>query len=162
MVKLVVLAAALVIAGCNSREIQLDPKFLPLTSVREVSDNTPILKAGFVATVYSTSYTKSLRELVDAYPVGSVGWDALFFHERMHAIREYADPLFLVKYATDPAFRWQEEKLGYREEIRYLRDNGGFGWNDVIVYSKALSTGYAGMVTWEEAEDWIHEVLQER
>lgn len=152
--------SALLLGGCNARTIKLDAKFFPLATLQEVSDGTPVIQAGTVSTIYSTSYTKSVKDLVDAYPVGSVEWDALFFHEQQHAIREFQYPLFLYEYATALWFRWEEEKVGYSAEIRYLRAHGRA--IDVDWYAQVLSGDiYGHMTSLEEATAWVKSLLSD-
>lgn len=151
------LLALVLLAGCNGLEVRLDPKFAPLTHLREVSDDMPLLGDGFVVTVYDTAYTKSIRDLLARNPVGSVEWDALFLHEQQHSIREYQDPLFFFKYATSPSFRWEEEKIGWAAGLRHLVKNGR--QVDVKACARSLATGYKGMVSEEDAEAWVRSVV---
>lgn len=155
-----VLVALLTLAGCNSREVKLDEKFLPLRTVEEVTDKLPILPQGLVTTIYSHSYTNDLTGLVRDRPVGSVSWDALFFHEREHALHEFADPTLLARYVTDSTARWAEESAAYRVEIKYLLAHG-VGVN-VDGYVRAMTDpAYGGMVSAEDARAFVLKVVSE-
>jgi|SRR5579859_1685271 len=146
-------ALAIGLSGCIVHSIQLDAKFAPLTSVEEPKDASLVIAPGMVTTIYSTSYTASVASLTAAYPVGSVEWDALFFHEQVHAQRELENPAFLFEYAVDSDFRWSEERLGYAVEIRYLLAHGL--QPDLNAYATVLSTAYQGMVSYDVALAWL-------
>jgi len=148
------LVVLIALAGCVSHHVDLDPKFSPLTRLDEPVDASLVLKPLMVTTIYGTSYTASVASLSQAYGgVGSVPWDALFFHEQVHAKREFANPEFLVRYVAERSFRWHEEQLGYEVEITYLRAHG---WQvDLAGYATTLSSAYDGMVSYNDALAWL-------
>lgn len=146
-----VLAVLLVELGaCGpSSHYPLDPKFSPLREVVQV----PSIRPGVVSTVYAESWTRSIQDLLDSYAPGSVEWDALFFHERVHSVREFDNRAYLDQYAVDAGFRWQEEQLGYATEIRYRLEHGvaiNPAW-----YASVLSSNYQGMVSYQVALAWV-------
>lgn len=110
-------------AGGPGRELELEERWRPLRSVVEVSD----LQARHrYTTIGEHVYVRSLRDFDEHLPPGSVEREALLLHEQVHARRqlEHGLPEWLSRYATDPAFAWREERLGWEAELRHLRAHG--------------------------------------
>jgi hypothetical protein len=147
------LLALVLVVGCNTRTIELDPMFLPLKKVVRADFVAP----GMVSTITPFVFTRSVDDLIEAYAPGSVEWDALFFHERVHALREQNNRAYLSQYAVDLGFRWQEEQLGYAEEIQYRLAHGASV--NPGAYALVLSSDYGGMVSYDSALAWIQGLL---
>jgi hypothetical protein len=152
----VALVAFFLLAGCT-RTVPLEARFFPLMEIREVPDLP--LAPGRGCTIYGTFLTASVAKIDADYPPGSVYREALFRHEQAHSIREFQDPLFLTKYALEPSFRLSEEKIGYAIELKWLRDHQGVfvPWD----FALALADGYGGMISRDDAWEWVQQTLRE-
>jgi len=153
---LAALGAFALLAGCSAHET-LEAHWFPLAEIVEAKETG--LTGGRVMTLYSTLVTGDLAAVDSWYPAGSVEREALLRHEQAHSVREFQDPLWLVKYTASPAFRWQEEQVGYREEILWLRNHQ----RPVDAYQMAWSLAnlYDGMVSLDDALAWVMSVLRE-
>jgi hypothetical protein len=103
-----------------------------------------------------------LSEFHASYPPGSVEEAALFRHERVHAQRQFAQgDVWFARYAADASFRWQEEQLGYREEIVWLATNGRQVDPEATaaVLSGPVYDLAGRMVSFEDAYAWVQGVL---
>jgi hypothetical protein len=120
---------------------------------------------GVATTVYGTVYVHSLKDWFASYPAGSVEQTAVLRHERVHAFRQLAaGDAWFVQYAANRAFRWSEEKAGFREEVATLVENGK--QVDPVAYASVLSGDAYGpiggrMVGYEEAYSWVSGVVLE-
>lgn len=78
---------------------------------------------------------------------------AMIRHEKVHYNRQALwSLLWIILYFSSKKFRWQEEKLAYKEEIQYLQFK-----NIDIDYINILSTKYWNMCTKKEAKSlFIH------
>lgn len=146
--------AALLLAGCKSYPLGSD--WAPLVAVEE----NPEIPAGFTTTIADHCYTQSLVAWLEWYPPGSVDQYALLLHEQIHARHQLSSGnmvRWLYDYATSSSFRWDEERQGYHEEIRYLTKRGR--QVDAQDLARSMATGYRGtdgpMVDEDAARAWI-------
>lgn len=160
------LAMLLVLAGgCNTHN--LEKRWLPLEQLVE-RPGVPFVGDGVLTTTGPTVWVKDLEEFLKEWPPGSVNFEAVMLHEQAHAVRQGDLPGRLsweASYLTDSSFRWKEEKIGWWFEIRHQVENG----QEVYVANLAgtLSDKYktpngTGMVEYEEAVEWINEVIAGR
>jgi hypothetical protein len=154
--------ALLLLVGCTSQD--LPDNWEPLTTVVERPD-LPRVSKTVVTTVSPYLFVHDLDDFWEMYPEGSVQLEALRRHEVFHAKRQEEYPAgkiaWLKRYLTDKDFRWNEEKLGYREGWLHLRING-YRLN-VDAVAKILSgSGYNHMTTYDEAKQWIIDVFSGR
>jgi len=152
----------LLILGCTTgRNVKLDPKWAPLSSVEEGKDK--LFTEGMITTIGHHCYVTSMKDWLAAYPEGSVEREALLRHEQVHAKRELAAglPIWLTQYITDKNFRWYEEQLGFEQEIRYLVKNGRLF--NIANFAAGVSREYESlggqMCNHQEAVDWATQLL---
>jgi len=90
----------------------------------------------------------------------SVTRHAYIVHEQTHYKRQrWWTPIWIARYFTSKAFRWQEEKLAYATEIKHLQTAGIHV--DKNKYVEALVKEYWGMCTKEQAEDFVNGLLNQ-
>lgn len=149
------LIGVMLLAGCASGT--LSPEWAPLERIRERPGDDRV-----VTTIGSTLYVSDLKRFNANRPVGSPERRALLLHEREHARRQLAYGLFswLVRYLKDKNFRWEEEKAGYRLEIKHLQRHRRWRPGDTERVAKGMEKHYVGMVTRAEARAWIESVLR--
>jgi hypothetical protein len=155
------LTAGSLVTRTVKKSRSLSGEWTPLTHVVELGS----VPRGVSMTVYSTVYVHSLKEWFASYPAGSVEQEAVLRHERVHAIRELSTGnVWFARYGVDRAFRWEEEKAGYREEVATLVKGGRPV--DPAAYARILSGPAYGpiggrMVGYEEAYSWVSGVVLE-
>lgn len=117
-----ILLLAVVMPSCSSTvsRIPLDQKWHPLKWV--VRDGT--VRDGWVRTDVPNVYVKDPAQFMER--TRPVARDATLAHEQVHAVRqEYLGPqTYREKFADDPGFRTQEEKLGWSAQIRWHAAHG--------------------------------------
>lgn len=162
LISLLFLFNILIFTGCTTYE--LEPRWAPLKAVIQTND-LPFYSDTTTTTVSPYVYTEDLDKWLEKNPPGSVPFEALMHHEHTHALRQEAYPggktAWLYKYLMDRNFRLEEEKAGYREEIlHYLRN----GYRIVPEsYAASLSSNvYHGMISYEEALEWVRSVMTGR
>lgn len=157
------LLSAILLSGCTGREYVLDPKWRPLEAVLEGTDK--LLNPNMTMTIGAYCYVADLKTWLDDHPPDSVLQEAILRHEQVHSKRQLDNPLgvgfWLAHYITVPSFRWQEEKLGYKEQIKCLISHGLYVNVDGL--ARVLNEDYkvAGipMVSFNEAKTWIQYVI---
>lgn len=161
LISLLALAWVLVCAptflGCaHVDHLQLDARWRPLTRIQE----NALTPEGVFQTVSPLLLTHSLSDFTSADAVSQEG---LLRHEQLHALRQEACPSgkawWLALYAVDPAFRWEEERLGWDLQLRYVVEHGG--QVDVPLVAGILSGptyGVAGvpMLSYDRALAWVN------
>jgi len=155
---------ALALSGCCSTAapIVLTTHYAPLTQVVEAPDR--VISPDVTTTVYSTAYVGDMGQWISDHPEGSLERSATLEHERVHAVRQFAaGAWWFVRYVTEPGFRWAEEQLGWREEIRTLRAGR---WIDQPATAAVLSgTTYEllgrPMVSYADALAWVRTTVEE-
>lgn len=145
----------------DGREYKLNSKFAPLKAVEEATDK--LFVEGMTTTIGNYCYVPDLKKWRQFYPDGSVQQDALLYHEQVHAKRQLGYPitLWLARYVTEPSFRWEEEKLGYEAEFRYLYKNGILLNPEAFAIMVSHDYKILGqqMVTYKDALDWINGLI---
>lgn len=154
-------------AGCATQE--LPESWRPLTTVVERGD-LPGVGDGVVTTVSPYLYTSDLDWFNERYPEGSVDHEGLRRHELQHALEQeaYVDGAtgakralrlsdWIRKYLTNKSFRWEVEKRGYKADILYNRRV-----NPEALAESLSGKTYNNMVTYEEALQWVRDVLSGR
>jgi hypothetical protein len=145
----------------------------PLTHVIE-RNSLPGVGDGVATTLSPYLFVSDLDWFNEVYPEGSVKHHALRIHEVQHALEQekYAgDATGIIRsarlaswanrYLNDPEFRWAVEQKGYGAEIRYLMSRGA----PIIPehYASVLSgSTYNGMVSYEDALQWVWDVIRNR
>ena len=157
------LLIAAILSGCAAAPpIDLPAHYAPLTRVVEAPDK--VLSPDVTTTVYATAYVGDMAQWIVDHPDSSLERSATLEHERVHAVRQFAAGCWwFVKYVTEPSFRWAEEQLGWREEIRTLRTGR---WIDQPATASVLSgptyelLGRA-MVSYADALAWVKATVEE-
>jgi hypothetical protein len=150
------LVAALALAGCSS--VPLDAEWAPL--VRVERDPSRLVAPGVVTTILDAVYVEDLDAWAASYPEGSVARHALLVHEREHARRQAATGVdWFFRYLTDSAFRWDEERIGWRLEL--LERVAAGEQVDAVATGSFLARNYAGMVDEGAAVAWVRSVVAE-
>jgi hypothetical protein len=158
---LVLLVFLLCFTGClTGRTFELDPKWKPLVSVEEATDK--IMPPQTTTTIGEHCYVSDLAQWLKDYPPGSIQQEALLRHEQLHAIRQLSYPLgietWLLKYISEPSFRWEEEKLGYEQEITWLVQHGVYVYPPL--WASYMSNNYSSMVSFEDAQAWVEATIR--
>lgn len=152
------------LAGCNGPTYQLEPRWAPLIKVQQTTDKLVADKT--TTTIGDTCYCNDLKQWLQDYQPGTVEYEAVLSHERVHAQRQGSfdgqAEAWLTKYALDVNFRWAEEKLGWTEEITRLVQ-GGRSVNPQEVASW-LNQNYDGpvggrMVSYEDALAFVQATM---
>ena len=154
MIKKMIILVSLLLAGCASAPLEV--KWRPLKQVKE----SWIQPDGVMSTIGDTIYTSNLVRWKKAHDVGTIRREYVLRHERVHSFRQekYGVSKYLVKYATDKAFRWREEKLANYAAINYLISRKIP--LDVDNLARFLSgPAYYDMISYKEAETFIKAVL---
>lgn len=144
------------LSSCSNTH-ELAPEWRPLEEI--VEGDLPFISDTATTTLGTRVFTVDLDDWLQKRPVNSDEYRALLMHERVHAQRQLDAGLtgWLFNYINDEDFRWEEEKLGWEQEIRYLRSRGKA--KPAEYYAVILSSKYDGMVSYEEALRWVREVL---
>ena len=103
MTRSLLLATILLLAGCQS-PYALDERWRPLVEVVERPD---LLVSDTIATTLGTRvYVADLDAFLERFPPESVEQEALFLHERQHAVRQLDAGLgpWLARYLNDRGF----------------------------------------------------------
>ena len=95
-------------------------------------------------------------------PEGSVRYDSIMQHERVHSHRQLKMglALWLSRYASSSKFRWQEERIGWYIQLQLLR-RGGYQIN-VDGVAKSLAGYKPFMISYEDARQWVLDVIAGR
>lgn len=160
------LVLAVLLVGCNGPSYKLEDRWAPLVKVQQTTDK--LIADQTTTTIGDTCYCNDLKQWLQDYPPGSVEYEAILRHERVHAVRQGSfagqAEAWLARYAIDTKFRWEEEKLGWKEEITHLVQSG----RNVIPEQVALwlNQNYSGpvggrMVSYEEALAWVKATINE-
>lgn len=157
---LVALLMSLSACCMNPKEISLDARWRPLEKLQRSDEPSG---AGAYWTVVPVVYTK---DLCDFLRMSSVDQAGLLVHERLHAVRQlatYRGPQqYLFQYATDAAFRADEEKLCWEAEITYVVQHGSSVDADYV--ATFMSTNYhdnEGRPLWnyDTARKWVEDAI---
>lgn len=144
-------------AVASSTCLPLDASLSPLLAVLQTA--RPDMPQDFAQTVAPYVYVSDLGAWEAVYPAGSVQRAAILAHERVHALRQGSDPIpWCSRYQSDAAFRLDEEKLGYAEQIRVLVAGGAAV--DVDGFVAALTSPfYGGMISSDDARTWVQATI---
>lgn len=147
------------LAGC-ANTAPIPEKYRPLETL---SGRPDFLAPDTTATtVGKTVYVADVEKWLKERPEGTVRYDSIMQHERVHSYRQLKLGVgtWLSRYASSAAFRWKEEQLGWYIQIQLLR-RGGFQIN-VDGVAKSLSGYKPFMVSYEDARQWVLDVLAGR
>jgi hypothetical protein len=162
------LCLLLLLTSCTTYD--LGNEWSPLSTVIE-RPSLPFASDTATTTVGSHVYTTDLAQWLIDYPPGSVEFHALMLHEQAHARRQFrymglpgemAKTAWIAQYLTDPKFRWQEEQAGFYVGIKHLQANGHWDRARTLRSAHAMSSHYNDMVSFQEAQAWIEDVLAGR
>lgn len=155
MSRLKTILLILTLSACSAHD--LSPEWKPLETV--VEGDLPFISDTATTTLGSRIFVVDLDNWLEKYPVNSDQYRALLLHEQVHAQRQLDGNLsvWLFHYVNDPKFRWEEEKLGWEKEIKYLRDKGKA--KSAEHYAIILASKYQGMVSYKDALLWVNQVL---
>lgn len=142
---------------------KLSSVWRPLRWIQE----SPGLSGTRFTTINDTVYVSDLNSVLAMQntPEGNKELEGILFHERYHAIRQRNRSNWLIKYGTEPHFRWQEEKLGYEIQLRYWvehdvdysPENIASLLNESYGPIKMIGIKLTGeMVSYEDALEWIN------
>lgn len=104
----------------------------------------------------------------ERFDPNSVQDQALMIHENEHAKRQFdmGVEIWLWRYIFSKSFRWQEEQAGIEAEWRWLYVTQGYTPPEGVGraffinrYSDFLVESYQGMVSKEEAMEWLVELF---
>lgn len=145
----------MVMLGCSSDSVKLDPEWAPLEEVRE----NPVLAAGLgdagARTVGEVAYVKDVDKFMS---LDRSVLRSILRHEQEHSKRQHEMGVYewLAKYGTSREFRVDEEKIGWYYQIRSLLSQGQRV--DPVAVGKAMS------YVWdqEKATAWAQEVIAGR
>lgn len=155
-----ILTLTLLLAGCGST-MDLDEQFRPLEQIRESKVVATGLGKSGARTIGETVYVKDLDAFLEANPEPLLTGTLL--HERRHAQRQEEDGIarWLARYAVEPGFMWDEEKLGWYEHIKYIRANGKVVSPEAVAAALSNYKTVFGkrMVSYAEAIEWARAVL---
>ena len=147
------LVILLLLAGCST--IDLPPEYHPLKTVREglTPSSTTVWTFGDTVTVSNLDKYKDLSNPI----VKSV-----LAHERDHAFRqkEMGKWSWSRKYFTNKSFRKQEELRGWYFQLKALQAQGQTVHPPTV--AKILSRNYMNMMGYQEAEQWVVDVLNNK
>ena len=157
--------------SCSTQK--LPESWFPLTTVVE-RGNIPGVGDGVVTTISPYLYTSDLDWFNERYPEGSIDHNSLRVHELQHALEQeaYVDGAtgtiratrlsdWIRKYLTSKSFRWEVEKRAYKVDILYKR-KFGVTVNPEFLAKILSGNTYNGMISYEEALEWVRDVLNER
>lgn len=173
MRSLVLLIPLLLLASCTTYE--LGSKWSPLSKVVE-RPRLPFTNNTSTITVGSHLYVTDLDQWLEDYPPGSVEFEALMRHERVHARRQFgymdlpgevAVWAWIGRYLTDREFMWSEEQLGYYESITHLAahrqwDTARTNRQATVISDHYKTLGGKRMISFAKARRWIEDVLAGR
>lgn len=144
--------------GCTSQN--LGGEWRPLERITASKILSPS-KTG-ARTIGSTVYVYDLKTWLAQHPEPLL--TAVLKHEQVHAHRQLNYPdgetRWIQRYLTDPAFAWEEEQVGWYEQITYARAHGVVFIPEGL--AKALSdyrTLAGPMVSYDEALAWVRAVI---
>lgn len=160
-----ILAALLLLpVGCSSYDtFDLDPKWEPL---EQISERPDMLGSDTQATTIGhTVYVEDLDKWLLERPVGSPRFDAILLHEQVHSVRQLdaGVTVWLAQYLTDTDFMWEEERIGWYEQLRELQRRGARV--DVGGVARTLHNyrNLRGrMVSYQDALQWVNDVIAGR
>jgi hypothetical protein len=128
MRKLLLVLAVFLIGGCNGPVYKLEARWNPLVQVQQTTDR--LITDHTTTTIGAVCFCNDLNQWLQDYPPGSVEYEAILMHERVHSIRQGSfdgqAEAWLAKYVAEPSFRWAEEQLGWAQEITHLVQNGRY------------------------------------
>ena len=150
----------LLLAGCSSDVLRLEPEWAPLVEV--VERPSLVLTDETTTTLGTRIYVPYLDAWERRYPEGSVERAALLLHEQEHARRQLATGLgrWLGRYLNDREFMWAEEQRGYALQLRHLVRHGRPVNAQVLAATLHDYRNLAGrMVGYAEALAFVQAVL---
>lgn len=150
------LLLVLFLSACSADIYKLGPEWKPLKQI--VERDLPFVADNATTTIGTNVYTVNLEKWLTRHPPGSAAFKALLSHEQVHAARQEKHGLasWLFAYLTDKDFKWEEEKLGWEQEIRISRRNGIEKRDEI--YAAILANDYQGMVSYNEALEWVRSI----
>ena len=161
---LILLLLLLLPLGCaNYESMDLDAKWEPLETIRERPDM--LGSDSQATTIGHTMYVEDLDDWLAQRPVDGPRFDAILLHEQVHAVRQLdaGVTVWLSRYVTDTDFMWEEEQLGWYEQLRELRRRGQQINVPGVANTLRNYKNLAGrMVSYAEAVGWVEDVLAGR
>ena len=145
------LVCLLLLAGCASHP--LGPEWLPLEEIRQL----PGTPAGVAFTVGPVIRVGNLGRWLKKHPQGPAR-DAVLHHEREHSRRQiaYGTVSWVARYKTDEAFAWQEEQLGWYQQLQHWKARNVRPDLEQVAHNLV---GYPDFeVTYAEAYSWVSAV----
>ena len=160
----IIFAALLSLQGCAATH-ELSKEYEPLVAISERPWYASWLggsSLGLITTVGDTAYVKDLEEWLKRKPVGSPLFKSTMHHERTHSRRQLNAGLagWLKNYLTDSKFQWKEEQGGWFVQIR-LRMMYGVQFIPAV-YADILSNYTPKMVSYDDALQWVRDVMSGR
>jgi len=142
----------LLLIGCNIPH-KLDDKWEPLTHVVEGPGGS-----GWVTTISPFVFVGDLEKFLEKRPVDSAPYNSILLHERWHALTQEEMGLeeFLLKYATNQKFRWEQERLGWYLEIELAMRQGH--WIDPRIVKSGLKKYTPSLASDSEIDEWVDSV----
>lgn len=115
-----------------------------------------------ITTIGEACYTPNLAAWLKKHPPGGPLFAAVMKHEQLHARRQLAtgvDP-WIDRYLNDGQFMWEEEQLGWYEQIQFLKGRGFRLDAKAIARNLKTYKNFRGrMVGYDEALKWANDVV---
>jgi hypothetical protein len=162
--RLFIVLVSLVMVGCNGPSYKLEDRWLPLERIQQTTDK--LIADNTTTTIGDTCFCNDLKQWLLDYPPGSVEFEAILLHERVHSTRQGSfagkAEAWLADYVLNTKFRWEEEQLGWKEEITHLVQNGRYvNPQEVAIWLNKNYSGPVGgrMVSFEVALAWVQATI---
>lgn len=172
MSRVILLLVLTLLAGCTvldggGEELNLDPKWRPLKSIKERGDALDLIIKSDTAitTIGKHCYVKDLNEWLGRNPVNSRFFDAIMRHEQEHSIRQldYGLNTWLTRYSYDKEFALIEEQIGWYYQIKHLQRTGGAPPPTAIAATLSSYKNLSGrLISFEDALQWARDVISGR
>lgn len=141
----------------------LPARFAPLTRI--VGKGAfPFQSKTSISTLGDACYTPDLARWLQAHPPGGPLYEAVLRHEQLHAQRQAGgvDP-WLDRYLKDTRFMWEEEQLGWYEQLRFLKERGLRLDAQAVARNLSKYSNLSGsMISYDQALKWTEDVLAGR
>ena len=120
----IILFMSILVSGCAGTSVPLDEKWRPLEKLQSKRIN--IGDSDYLTTVGDTVYVADAEKWVQLNPPGSLNFDAVMTHERVHAIEQKKAGLasWLSRYLTDKNFMWRQEQIAEYAELQLRIERG--------------------------------------
>jgi len=162
MKNIIIATCLLLFSGCAATR-SVEPEYAPIKTMSERPWYASFLGGeNTITTIGDTVYVGDLDEWMEKRPAGSPRYDSIMSHEMVHSYRQQKEGTtgWLARYLRDKSFRWEEEQLGWYVQIRMYRRYGLRPNPEGI--AKTLAGYSPSMVSYEEALQWVRDVLSGR